>query len=134
MNLRPPGYEPGELPGCSTPRRGGQYTSVDAVFWAALGFLIAAIVVGTGYVGVRARRLWQASLSLALVGAAGADMVSERSGLMAVKADRAVAGADELLVAVDRLERSKARGRVLLGAVEEMFDTLSALGKFIPQK
>ena len=22
MNLRPPGYEPGELPGCSTPRRG----------------------------------------------------------------------------------------------------------------
>ena len=27
LNLRPPGYEPDELPGCSTPRRQGQYTT-----------------------------------------------------------------------------------------------------------
>jgi ubiquinone/menaquinone biosynthesis C-methylase UbiE len=26
LNLRPPGYEPGELPDCSTPRRGGHYS------------------------------------------------------------------------------------------------------------
>jgi hypothetical protein len=26
LNLRPPGYEPGELPDCSTPRREGQYS------------------------------------------------------------------------------------------------------------
>jgi hypothetical protein len=27
LNLRPPGYEPGELPDCSTPRRRLQYSS-----------------------------------------------------------------------------------------------------------
>ena len=27
MNLRPPGYEPGELPDCSTPRRCLQFTN-----------------------------------------------------------------------------------------------------------
>ena len=27
MNLRPPGYEPGELPDCSTPRRGRNYSA-----------------------------------------------------------------------------------------------------------
>jgi hypothetical protein len=107
---------------------------VDLVFWAALGFLVAAIVIGTGYVGIRARRLWRASLSLSLVGAAGADMVSERSELMGVKADRAIAGGDELVAAIDRLEWSKARGRVLLGAAEEIFDTLRVVGALFPQK
>jgi hypothetical protein len=46
---------------------------MDVVFWAALGFLLAAIVVGTAFVAVRAWRAWQACVSLALVGAAGAD-------------------------------------------------------------
>jgi hypothetical protein len=101
---------------------------VDALLWASLGFLLAAILFGTGFVGVRARRLWQASISLAVVGAAGADMLDERTGQTAAKADRAAAGADELVAAVDRLERSRARLHVLLGAVEEMLDGLRALG------
>ena len=88
MNLRPPGYEPGELPDCSTPRRGRQYTTVGVVFWAALGFLLAAIVVGTTYVAVRAWRTWQACVSLALVGAAGAELLAARGELAAAKADR----------------------------------------------
>jgi hypothetical protein len=101
---------------------------VDAAFWAALGFLVAAILFGTGFVGVRARRLWNASISLAVVGAAGADMLDERSAQTTVKADRAAAGADELAAAVDRLDRSRARLHVLLGAVEEMLDGLRGLG------
>ena len=32
LNLRPPGYEPGELPDCSTPRRGPEYSASAAVF------------------------------------------------------------------------------------------------------
>jgi hypothetical protein len=32
LNLRPPGYEPGELPDCSTPRRGRHYS--NAIFCA----------------------------------------------------------------------------------------------------
>ena len=43
MNLRPPGYEPGELPDCSTPRRGLDCSTLvtivpmwDWAIWAAL--------------------------------------------------------------------------------------------------
>jgi hypothetical protein len=119
LNLRPPGYEPGELPDCSTPRRERQYTTVDAIFWAALGFLVVAAVAGTAYVVVRAWRTWQACVSLAVVGAAGADLLTGRAAATAAKAERVAAGADELLAALARLERSKARGRVLLAPVEE---------------
>ena len=31
MNLRPPGYEPGELPDCSTPRRDAEYSALFAL-------------------------------------------------------------------------------------------------------
>jgi len=34
LNLRPSGYEPDELPGCSTPRRFGIH---DRVFWYRIG-------------------------------------------------------------------------------------------------
>ena len=71
MNLRPPGYEPGELPDCSTPRRERQYTTVDAIFWAALGFFVVAAVAGSAYVGLRAWHAWQACVSLSVAGAAG---------------------------------------------------------------
>ena len=46
MNPRPPGYEPGELPDCSTPRRGHQdsITSMPWWTWLALGVLALALV------------------------------------------------------------------------------------------
>ena len=51
MNLRPPGYEPGELPDCSTPRREGKdsirpmpwWTWVSLAFFA--GVVLAASIV-----------------------------------------------------------------------------------------
>jgi hypothetical protein len=133
LNLRPPGYEPGELPGCSTPRRGRQYTTVDVVFWAALGFLIAAIVVGTAFVAVRAWRAWQAFLSLALVGAAGAELLAARGDLAAAKADRLTRKLDELQAAVARLERSTARGRVLADAAGEVLTVVRSVLAFVPR-
>ena len=45
MNLRPPGYEPGELPDCSTPRRDGK-DSIRFVpwwTWLSFGIFLAAI-------------------------------------------------------------------------------------------
>ena len=134
MNLRPPGYEPGELPGCSTPRRGRQYTSVDVFFWAALGFLLAAIVVGSAHVGARAWRTWKAAVSLALVGAAGAEMLDAKSAATADKVARVSAGGDQLLLAMASLERSRARARVLVGAVEEMLDLIRAVTSLVPKK
>ena len=134
MNLRPPGYEPGELPGCSTPRRGRQYTSVDAFFWAALGFLVVSIVGGTGFVGARGYRTWKACVSLALVGAAGADMLTAKSATTTSKVERVSAGADELLQALASLERSTSRARVLAGAVDEALDVGRSITSFIPKK
>ena len=132
MNLRPPGYEPGELPDCSTPRRGRQYTTVDVIFWAALGFLLVAIVVGTSFVALRAWRAWQAFLSLALVGAAGAELLAERSELAAAGADRLTRRLDELQAAVARLERSTARGRVLVDATSEVLAVVRSVVAFVP--
>jgi tellurite resistance protein TehA-like permease len=51
LNLRPPGYEPGELPDCSTPRRGVQYTTVKREF-RRVPAGSGAFVMGTGIVSV----------------------------------------------------------------------------------
>jgi hypothetical protein len=134
LNLRPPGYEPGELPDCSTPRRERQYTTVDAFFWAALGFLVVATVCGTAYVGVRGWRAWQACVSLAITGVAGLDLLAARSEALATKAEGVAAGAVELQVAVTRLERSTARGKVLTGAIGEVLDAVGALLSYVPKR
>ena len=134
MNLRPPGYEPGELPDCSTPRRERQYTTVDVFFWAALGFLVVATVAGTAYVGVRAWRAWRACVSLAIAGVAGLDLLTARSEALATKTGRVAAGAAELQAAVARLERSTARGKVLTGAIGDVLDTVGAVLSYVPKK
>jgi hypothetical protein len=131
LNLRPPGYEPGELPDCSTPRRERQYTTVDAVFWAALGFFVVATVVGGAYVGVRAWRAWQAFVSLAVAGTAGLDLLIARSDALTTKAERVATGAEELEAALARLERSTARSRVLVGALDEALDGVRGVLSFV---
>jgi hypothetical protein len=134
LNLRPPGYEPGELPDCSTPRRDRQYTTVDAIFWAALGFLVVATVAGCTYVGAHAWRAWQACVSLAVAGAAGLDLLTARSETLAVKAEGVSAGAEELQLALARLERSTARAHVLVGAVDEALDVVRTVLAYVPQE
>jgi hypothetical protein len=104
---------------------------VDVIFWAALGFLLVAIVVGTSFVALRALRAWQAFLSLALVGAAGAELLAERSELAAAGADRLTRRLDELQAAVARLERSTARGRVLVDATSEVLAVLRSVVAFV---
>jgi hypothetical protein len=134
LNLRPPGYEPGELPDCSTPRRERQYTTVQAVFWAALGFLVVATVAGAAYVGVRAWRAWQAFVSLAVVGAAGLDLLMLRSDELTAKTERAATKAEQLLTAAERLEGSLVRARILVDATGEARDLLNAVRAFAPRK
>jgi hypothetical protein len=106
---------------------------VDALFWAALGFLVIAIVVGAAYVGVRAWRVWQACVSLALVGAAGADLLTARGELAAAKAEQLEGKVDDLLTALARLQRSTARGRVLLDAVQEMLSVVRTVLAYMPK-
>jgi hypothetical protein len=59
LNLRPPGYEPGELPDCSTPRRGDK-DSIAAVpwwTWIALGFFAVVVLAGAAVTFVSLRRM-----------------------------------------------------------------------------
>jgi methyl-accepting chemotaxis protein len=54
LNLRPPGYEPGELPDCSTPRRDGK-DSIGLMpwwTWAALGLFVVVVAIGAAVVVV----------------------------------------------------------------------------------
>ena len=130
MNPRPPGYEPGELPGCSTPRRGGQYTSVDAFFWAALGFLIVAAVGGAVYVGMRAWRAWVVFTSFAAGGLAGAEALAVRAEQLGTHAERTSGKADELAAAVERLQRSLRRAKVLVDATADIRGAVRAVLAF----
>ena len=107
---------------------------MDAFFWAALGFLIASIVIGTSYIGTRAWRTWKACVSLALVGAAGSEMLELKGTAAAAKAERVSAGAEQLTLTLASLERSTSRARVLAGAVDEALDVVRSITSFIPKK
>ena len=48
MNLRPPGYEPGELPDCSTPRRDGKDSIALVPWWTWTALVLFAVVVAVG--------------------------------------------------------------------------------------
>ena len=106
---------------------------MDAIFWAALGFFLAAAVAGSAYVGARAWHAWQAFVSLAVAGAAGLDLLAARSEVLATKAERVAEGAEELQSALARLERSTARGRVLVDAVDEVLDAFRGFLSYVPK-
>jgi hypothetical protein len=59
LNLRPPGYEPGELPDCSTPRRGDKdsIASMPWWTWVALVFFVLVVLAGTAVTFVSLRRM-----------------------------------------------------------------------------
>jgi hypothetical protein len=48
LNLRPPGYEPGELPDCSTPRRGDKDSIGSMPWWSWIALVFFAVVVTSG--------------------------------------------------------------------------------------
>ena len=106
---------------------------MDAIFWTALGFLVVTVVAGTVYVGLRAWRAWQACVSLAVVGAAGLDLLTARTEALTAKAERTATKADDLHAAVARLQRSTARARVLVGALDEAVDVLRAVLSYLPK-
>jgi hypothetical protein len=107
---------------------------MEAFFWAALGFLVLAAVAGTGVVAVQAWRAWNAFVSLAAAGGAAAEELLERAEHLAGRGEQVARRSDELLTAVARLERSTARGRVLLGAVGEARDLVRAVRSLVPRK
>jgi hypothetical protein len=118
LNLRPPGYEPGELPDCSTPRRETQDTIVSVPWWTslavaffALALVFAAIVGVIGF--IRVRRFARAGEGIA----AALDELSGRT----VELEERLARLDERSVeierAAERVNRSLERLSVLTWAL-----------------
>ncbi len=131
MNLRPPGYEPGELPDCSTPRR-GVYGSTEVAVWIALAAFFVALAAGITIAAYRAIRTWR------LLKRTGGSFTAEldRIALATAEIDghlaRASASSGQLSEAQARLSASRARLEVQLAAVREARGQLARVFWFVP--
>ena len=128
MNLRPPGYEPGELPDCSTPRREPK-DSIRPVpwwTWVSLAFF-AVIVLAASVVALVALR----SLSrLQTVGErlqAAFEDLSTKSEELERRAARASSRVESVEPHFEHLRTSLDRFSVLTWAIGDMAKTVSRL-------
>jgi hypothetical protein len=120
LNLRPPGYEPGELPGCSTPRRRRKDSISPVPWWAwlSLGVFLAAIVATAVFSVFAFRRLGRLTAIAKRIQTA-VDEVTQA----AAELERRMARNEERMAELERhrahLEASLARLRVLTSAFSE---------------
>ena len=84
--------------------------------------------------GVRGWRCWQAFTSLAAGAGGGVDRLLTGAEQLAGHGERTAAHTQELIAAVERLQRARARARVLLGAAGEVRDLFRIVSGFVPQK
>ena len=131
MNLRPPGYEPGELPDCSTPRRWGHDSSVLSPVTLALVVGFVAIAGSLAFAGVRSYELWRTSRAFfGALGQANDALTSSLDRLSAFEPG----GLDRLSTAMARLEASRARLTVLTDALGRVRGQWAVLAGVYPRK
>ena len=144
MNLRPPGYEPGELPDCSTPRRTLSITAtcpaassmrvVTTAVWAALGFFFLVLAMGMIWAAYQFVLAWKQFRRLP---AGTLEQVSDLAR-DAAEAQQRVANLEQQVAELERrlasLNISLARARVLAGAAGEVSSAITAARSFIPSK
>ena len=129
MNLRPPGYEPGELPDCSTPRRWGHHTS--GLFWIALAFFVVAPVAGLTYAVVQGLGAWRSFRRFtSALGATSADFGARVDAM----GSREPFDSERLGQSLDRLRRSNAQLSILVHALARVRTQWSALLAVYPRK
>jgi hypothetical protein len=131
LNPRPPGYEPGELPDCSTPRR-GVYGSTVVVIWIAIAVLVAGVVVGLVDAVVRGIRTWRQMKRTGARFTAELDRISRAAAEIDGQLARAAAAGERLTEAQARLRVSRARLDVQLAAVREARHELARTFWFVP--
>jgi methyl-accepting chemotaxis protein len=107
---------------------------MEALFWAALGFLVVAALGGAVFVGIRGWRFWQAFVSLAAGVGGGTDRLLTGAEQLAAHGERTAARVEDLTAAIERLAQAQAQARILLGATGEVRDLLRAVTAFAPQK
>jgi hypothetical protein len=105
-----------------------------AFLWAALGFLVLATIGGSVFVGVRTWQAWNAFVSLAAAAGAGAERLATAVEQLTARAEHVAGRSDELISAVERLERSAGRSRILLGALGDVRNFVGAIRGIVPSK
>ena len=139
MNLRPPGYEPGELPDCSTPRRMADCSSVVTIIqvdWTIYGALAAgffAIAGAAVFVVVRSLQSWRSLKRFRRRLGRELDRLDELTERASETAARASDQA-ELEQSLARLRVSLAQFEVLRSAFEDATDTFDRFIAFYPRK
>ena len=126
MNLRPPGYEPGELPDCSTPRRDGKDSIVPMPWWtwAALVFFSLAVLAGSAVVLIAflgMRRLEQTGAQLE----AALEDLSRRSEELEARLEHANERAELVERRLAHLDASLERLSVLTWALGDVSKAIS---------
>ena len=154
MNLRPPGYEPGELPDCSTPRRFAHYSaknrlseparrllaplvaSIDEViaFWAALAFLVVAFVAGVAFLAVRALETRRALKSLRSALAAELQRIARSGERTTGELEDATRAFERLQASLVRFRTVYARVRLIRSVLAEAEAVLARARAFAPSK
>jgi hypothetical protein len=135
LNLRPPGYEPGELPDCSTPRRGGEY-SIDAVLALVLGALVVGFAAAFAGAMVAVR---EGIRFFRVAGVFGSALDTELTALNAgvSQLERSASELEDsakLERSLARLASSRARLAVLTSAWSEARAALTRITEFVPRK
>ena len=140
MNPRPPGYEPGELPDCSTPRRERDCSTLvtlvsmwDWAIWAALILGAAAGIAATVLVVKRALATWRHADETRREAVRRLDEFAAKAE---VTADRVAVAGDtvELEESLERLRVSLAQLAVLRAAVGETNGTVGRVTAYIPRR
>ena len=141
MNLRPPGYEPGELPDCSTPRRGPDCSTLvtlvsmwDWAIWAALILVASAGIATLTLLVLQSLKVWHAveDTRHAIVGRL--DDFTAKAEAIAERIAAADNGAAELQESLVRLRVSLARLAVLRGAIDEVDHSVARVAAVVPRK
>ncbi len=131
MNLRPPGYEPGELPDCSTPRRWRHDSSVVSLVTLALLVGFVAIAGSLALVGTRSYELWRTSREFMRTLGEANDAVTASLERLSAFEPR---GLDRLATAPARLEASRARRGILTNALGRVRGQWAGLVGIYPKK
>ena len=136
MNLRPPGYEPGELPDCSTPRRYAKNTidSVPVLLWIALG-LFAVVLVGAGsFTAVRAARAWRDVHKVGDTLTAAVTVVASRAATVEARVEHLRERAEPVQRATGALKRDLDTLNVLVDELRALEAKVAPIRDLVPTK
>ena len=131
MNLRPPGYEPGELPDCSTPRRDRHDSTALSLLALALLVSLAAVVGSIVFLALRSLELWRAVRGFSR--ALGAELAGFADSLERLAAFEPP-DTERLSTAVARMNASRDRLSILTGALGRVQGQWAALLALSPKK